>query len=132
MRSKYYISTKEDKVGTVFAVSRYSNDEYKQSIVSKINSNGTQAFEDIVKYIIKNDTKSSIMTFKFKDIDTVKYLGNKFNKDEEFIQMSKDSHCLFQVSPVIFKQDKDGINKSQNELESYLILREHYHREGKV
>ena len=132
MRSKFYVVSKEDKVGTVFSVAKYSEDKFRRTYINKIDSNDKQAYEDIIKYLIDNDSESSIMVFKFKDTEIAKHMGNAFNKNEEFVQKSKDIHCLFQSSPAIFSKDKERMSRADSALESYLILRDHYHREGKI
>lgn len=132
MRSKFYISAKEDKVGTVFAVAKYVDDEFRQIIINKVLSNGNQAYEDIVKYIINNDAETSIMTFKFKSTDILKYMVNKFSKDEEFKKLCDEKHCILYASPTVFTKDANRVHKADSALDSYLILREHYHIKGKI
>jgi len=132
MRSKFYISTKEDKVGTIFAVAKYSEEEFRKTYISKVASNGNQAFEDIVKYLINEDKESTIMTFKFKSADTVKHMVNKFFKDEEMKRISKENHYIFYASPTVFTKDADRIHRADSALDSYLILRDHYIKSGKI
>ena len=61
MRSKFYVVSKEDKVGTVFSVAKYSEDKFRRTYINKIDSNGKQAYEDIIKYLasIGKDMKST-------------------------------------------------------------------------
>jgi len=132
MRSSFYISVKEDKVGTVFAIAKYVDDEFRQTIINKVSSNGNQAYEDIVKYIINNDAETSIMTFKFKSTDVLKYMVNKFSKDEEFKKLRDEKHCILYASPSVFSKDANRVHKADSALDSYLILREHYHIKGKI
>ena len=132
MNKKFYISTKEDKVGTVFAVAEYADEEFKQVMVSKVSSNNIQAYEDIVDMLIEKDEGSSLLSFKFKSLETSLIFGNKFDKDEKYKKIRNDKHSSLFSSPCVFSKDASRIHRADSSLESYLILREHYHLKGKI
>lgn len=132
MNSKFYIAIKEDKVGTAFAVAKYEEDEFRQVLINKVNSNGLQAYEDIVRWLIDNDTKSSMMSFKFRNVDIAVHIGNMLDKTDEYKKISKEKHCIFFSSPSTFTNDFHKMHKAEASLGSYLILREHYIKTGKI
>ena len=39
MNIKYYIATKQDKVGTAFTVARYEEDEFRSTYINKVATN---------------------------------------------------------------------------------------------
>lgn len=132
MNKKFYISAKEDKVGSVFAVAEYVDEEFKQVMVSKVSSNNIQAYEDIVDMLIEKDEGSSSLSFKFKSLETSLIFGNKFDKDEKYKKIRDNKHSSLFASPCVFSKDASRIHRADSSLDSYLILREHYHLKGKI
>ena len=134
MNNKYYISTREDKVGTVFAVAKYEDDEYRQVYINKVASNGMDALKDIVDWLIEKDTNNDtkMMSFKFKNVDIAAQIGNMLDKTEEYKKLKEKNHCIYFSSPAVFSKDLTKMHKAEASLGSYLILREHYIREGKL
>lgn len=134
MNLKYYIATKEDKVGTVFAVAKYEDDEFRQVYINKISSNNMEGIEEIVKWIADKDSNKNvgIMSFKFKDIDTAKHIGNLLDKNDYYNELKNKNHCTYFASPAVFSKDLHKMHKAKSSLMSYLILREHYIKTGKL
>lgn len=128
MNKKYYITTKEDKVGTVFAAAEYGDDRFRQVLINKVPSNGVEAFEDITKFLIEHgiDKEVNMISLKFKDVDIANHIGNHLDKTNYFKNLSNDFHCTFFSSPSVFSNDVHKMHKAEASLGTYLILREHY------
>lgn len=128
MNIKYYIATKQDKVGTAFTVARYEENEFRSTYINKVVTNGIDGIKDIVKWVINQDSGKdyNMMSFKFKDVDIATQIGHYLDKDKEIKKLSKENKCTFFSSPATFAQDRHKMEKAQSALMSYLILREHY------
>lgn len=137
MNKKYYIATKEDKVGTVFAVAEYVDDTFFEVYTGKMPTNGVEALKDITKWIVdkdnsKNSGISSMMSFKFKTIDDAVHIGNMLDKDDYYKDMRKNNHYVFFSSPAVFLSDAQKMHKAESSLNSYLIMRDYYIKSGKI
>ena len=89
MNIKFYIATKEDKVGTVYSVAEYDNEVLYKVNTGKVDSQGITAYQDIVKHLVKQDFKQNegnygyMLSFKLRDIDNAVHIGNYLDNDEE-------------------------------------------------
>jgi len=131
---KYYIATKQDKVGTVFTVARYIDNEFKNVYINKVSTNGIDGIKDIVKWIVDKESNSDIhmMSFKFKNVDIAVQIGNMLDKEDYYKNKSKETSTTYFSSPAVFSNDLHKMHKAESSLCSYLILREHYQMKGKI
>lgn len=132
---KYYIATKEDKVGTVFSIVEFVDNELTDIYTSKINSNGLESFEDITKFIVKRDSTKynyqHLLSFKFKKVDVATHIGNFLDKDDSLKEIKKKDNTYFS-SPAVFTGDDTNMHRATLSLDTYLTMREHYIKEGKI
>ena len=131
---KYYIATKPDKVGTVFTVARYIDNEFKNDYINKVSTNGMDGIKDIVKWIVDKESNSDVhmMSFKFKNVDIAVQIGNMLDKEDYYKNKSEETSTIYFSSPAVFSDDLHKMHKAEESLCSYLILREHYHMKGKI
>ena len=131
---KYYIATRQDKVGTVFTVARYIDNEFRNVYINKVSTNGMDGIKDIVKWLVDKESNSDVhmMSFKFKNVDIAVQIGNMLDKDDYYKKKSKETSTTYFSSPAVFANDLHKMHKAESSLCSYLILREHYHLKGKI
>lgn len=131
---KYYIATRQDKVGTVFTVARYIDNEFRNVYINKVSTNGMDGIKDIVKWLVDKESNSDVhmMSFKFKNVDIAVQIGNMLDKDDYYKKKSKETSTTYFSSPAVFSNDLHKMHKAEASLCSYLILREHYHLKGKI
>lgn len=138
MTIKYYIATKEDKVGTVYSVAEYDNDQMYEVKTGKVNSNGIEALKEITKSLIRKNFAqneggySRMISIKVKNIDDAVHIGNMLDKDKEFDIYRKEKGYVFFSSPAVFLSDIQKMHKAQASLDSYLIMRDYYMKQGKI
>ena len=132
---KYYIATKEDKVGTVFSVAEFEENVMIDLYTTKINTNGLTAFEDITKLIIEKDnmkySKEHLLSFKFKNLEVANHIGNYLDKNESLKDIKKKGNIYFS-SPAVFTNDDSNMDRATLSLNTYLTMRKHYIKEGKI
>lgn len=127
MNIKYYFATHEDKVGTVYSITEYVDNQFYDSHIGKTEFNGMKAFEDITEWLVKRDltTNPSIkrdVVFKYENKEISRHMGNVINNSEFF---DLEGYHFMSV-PSIFKEDVEGKAKAQQGLRDYLTLRNHY------
>lgn len=133
---KYYIATKEDKIGTVYSVAEYTNNVMFDIHTGKIESNGIQALKDITKWLIEKDASHNNyefhrhLSFKFKNVDDAVHIGNYL--DKELLNEYKGKNYSFFSSPAVFEEDTNKMSKANESLNSYLTLRAYYIKTGKI
>lgn len=138
MTIRYYIATKEDKVGTVYSVVEYDNDQMYEVSTGKVDSKGIDALKDITKRLIRKDVAqnvggySRLISVKVKNVDDAVHIGNMLDKDKEFESYRKDKRYVFFASPSVFLSDIQKMHKAESSLDSYLIMRDYYMKQGKI
>jgi len=138
MNIKYYIATKEDKVGTVYSVAEYTNDQIYDVHTGKVDTNGIEALKEITIWLIDRDIAHNNnneiqhhLSFKFSNVDDAVHIGNILDKEEKYITLRKSNYSFF-ASPAVFSNDHERMSLAKNNLKSYLMLRDYYIKQGKI
>lgn len=138
MNIKFYIATREDKVGTVYSVAEYDNEILYEVHTGKVESQGITAYQDIVRQLVKQDFKQNegnyghMLSFKLRNIDNAVHIGNFLDNDEEIQQIKEQKKYCFFSSPAVFLSDVQKMHKAESSLKSYLIMRDYYIKQGKI
>ena len=134
---KYYIATKEDKVGTVYSVAEYTNDQMYDVHTGKVDTNGIEALKEITNWLIDRDVSQNKggyhhhLCFKFSNVDDAVQICNMLDKEEKYIALRKSDYGFF-AAPAVFGEDRNRMSLAKNNLKSYLLMRDYYIKQGKI
>lgn len=131
---KYYVLTTDIGKNSLYSVIELVNGNEFNNFQGIVNGNGKSAVYNTVDYILKKlehttslDIKKSIY-FKFENCEYARYMGNKFDNDDNMLEKRRKNGLYLFSSPSIFLSDCLLNTKNKKLLDSYVMYQTHFNK----